>query len=337
MRPSIDPKLSDYGIKLVDPSYDPFADFMALGDGYVTEKWDCDDLGDTLYQLTRSRDIVKLVKNKRITVPIDEQATRGQEVIDTHYDIGNDLFKAMLDSTMSYTCGYWRAGAHNLEQAQYDKNELICQKLELESGMVIADLGCGFGSFARHAQDNHDVTVIGYTLSQEQAEIAKDYMEVHVKDYTQLRGKYDRIISMGMLEHVGPANYRTYMKTNYRHLKQDGIALFQTIGYNLSRGQVHPWINTHIFPNGALGSFAQLAESMEGMFVLEDVENFGTDYAITAQAWWDNFDRNYPCDERFHRLWHFYIMFFKAAFLTREFQLWQVVMTKQRPTQPRRV
>ena len=334
--------LSDYGIRLKDPDYDPFATLMALGDGYVDGKWECDDLGATLYQLTRSRDIVKLVKDKSITVPTDEQAERAQEVIDIHYDMGNDLFRAMLDRTMSYTCAYWRAGASTLEAAQSDKNELICQKLELEPGMVIADLGCGFGSFARHAQDIHDVTVIGYTLSQEQADIAGDFMEVRVADYTQLRGRYDRIISMGMLEHVGPANYRDYMKVNYRHLEKNGIALFQTIGYNLSRGQVHPWINTHIFPNGALGSFAQLAEAMEGLFVLEDVENFGTDYATTAQAWFDNFARavhsgRYRCHPRFYRMWEFYIMFFKAAFLAREFQLWQVVMTKQRLYQPRRV
>ena len=305
---------------------------MSLGDGYVSGRWDTQDLGQTLYELTKSGDIVRLVKDKTIG---NISQDKPEEVIHQHYDISNELFRAMLDPTMSYTCGYWRAGATNLEQAQHDKNELICQKLELEPGMSIVDLGCGFGSFAKHAQENHDVRVIGYTLSKEQAQIAKDFCDVRVEDYRKVTGTFDRVISMGMLEHVD--NYREYMKVVYRHLADDGISLFQTIGVNHSRGQSHPWINRHIFPNGSLPSLAQLCSAMEGRLVLEDLENFGTDYAITSQAWWDNFDQNFECSPLFHRMWHFYIMFFKAAFLTRTFQLWQVTMTKHREQQPRRV
>ena len=339
---SSDPVLDKYGIILLDPDYDPFANFMALGDGYMQEKWYSKFLGQTLYELTKSRDIVKLVKDKSWTEDKHLQAERPKDVIDAHYDLNVDLFKAMLDPTMSYTCAYWRAGANTLADAQYDKNELICQKLELEPGMVIADLGCGFGSFARHAQENHGVTVVGYTLSQDQAEIAQQYCEVRVADYATLYGKFDRIISMGMMEHVGPKNYRTYMKTVYRHLEDDGISLFQTIGYNTGYHASHPWIHKRIFPHGVLPSMSQLTKAMEGLFVLEDVENFGTDYAITAQTWHNNFlkavyEGELNVTHEFFLMWTFYLLFFRAAFLAREFQLWQVVMTKRRLDQPKRV
>ncbi len=342
MKPSIDPKLSEYGILIDDPGFDPFADMMSLGDGYMLGKWHTMDLGKTLHQLTLSRDIVKLVKDKSATAGIYGDS---QEVIDEHYDLGNDFFHAIIGDSLMYTCADWRWGAKILEQAQYHKIQRINEKIELEDGMRVLDLGCGWGGYARHTKLNYDVEVVGVTLSKEQAAWAQLWCDkVIIGDYSEAKGKFDRVISIGLLEHVGAANYRRYMKTVNRCLIPGGISYFQTIGYNSRNHSANPWVNARIFPNGDLPSFGQLADAMDGLFVLEDVENLGIQYAYTAQAWYDNFMEYAHTDEGMARLsaafvrkWQFYFMFFKAAFLAREFQLWQVVMSKQRLQQAVRV
>lgn len=340
--------LDKYGIQLLDPDYDPFSDFMALGDGYMDAKWQSDDIALTLLELTRSRDIVRLVKDKRFnrnaSAQFNYQNTFPTQVVDEHYDRHEQVILSMLgDCYRLYTCADWRGGAQTITQAQAHKVERINQKLELEDDMSVLDLGCGWGGYADATKLNYDVHITGYNLSESAAGMAEIYCDtVIVGDYGDAVGQFDRVISLGLLEHVGPQNYRRYMKTVYSCLKPDGISLFQTIGYNKKQFDAHPWIDQRIFPNGVLPSFTQLSEAMEGLFVLEDVENMGMQYATTVEHWLNNFRsavhsgalRVHP---RFYRMWEFYLCFFRAAFLTREYQLWQVVMTKRRPKQAVRI
>ena len=319
---------------------------MSLGDGYMLGKWTSDDLVDTMYRLAQSRDMVRLVKNKEFdretAKAINLQLTDPEAVIRGHYDIGNDVFQAMLGPTMAYTCGYWD-NVDTLDAAQNQKFGIILEKLEIEERMSVLDLGCGFGAFAMYCEKiGLDLDITGITLSEQQAKMARQHCDVKVCDYSEARGKFDRVISLGLLEHVGPHNYRRYMKTVYRTLKNDGIHLFQTIGYNTSHHVSYPWVDTRIFPNGVLPSFAQLATAMDGLFVLEDVENFGPDYSKTALAWWKNFSENYAVSDDeasliFWRMWQFYLVACSAGFASREQQLWQVVTTKRRLKKPVRV
>lgn len=336
--------LDRYGIQLLDPDYDPFSDFMALGDGYMDAKWRSDDLGQTLYDLCLSRDIVRLVKDKSRPDSIDHVDPEYVNLV--HYDEHERVIREMIGRSKIYTGADWRSPPFTLEYAQQNKVYRINEKIELKAGMRLLDLGCGWGGYAGLTKLQRDVHVTGVTLSPESAREAERHCDsVFVGDYAAAAhlGKFDRVVSMGLLEHVGIKNLRHYMKTVSRHLKDGGVSLIQTIGYNTSGGGIaHPWVDKYIFPNGELPSMAQIAEAMEGLFVLEDVENLGIQYAYTIDAWYENFAsavrsgalRVHP---RFYRMWEFFLMFFRAAFLTREYQLWHVVMSKKRLEQAARV
>ena len=329
--------LSRHFIELDDEGYDPFADMMALGDGYMDAKWHSSDLEATLTSLMISRDIFRLVKNK------DYDRSRGLHP-ELHYEDRDAIIRAMMGRLKLYTCADWRAGSLTLDHAQETKVLRINRKLELHDGMTVLDLGCGWGGYAQVTKQHlPNVKVVGVTLADTSVDEAlKHCDDVIVGDFSEAKGRFDRVISLGMLEHLGAENYRRYMRTVNRCLKPNGISLFQTIGYNTSRNTVSPWINARIFPGSQLPSFTQLSEAMEGLFVLEDVENLGIQYARTAQAWFDNFAQavhngDLRVHPRFFRMWEFYIMFFKAAFMAREFQLWQCVFSKDRFRQAARI
>jgi cyclopropane-fatty-acyl-phospholipid synthase len=271
---------------------------------------------------------------------------KAYEVGQKHYDLGNDLYEIMLDKRMNYTCGYWK-NAGSLDEAQEAKLELICKKIDLEPGMEVLELGCGFGAFAGYAAEKYDVRVTGYTVSKEQVKWGNEkYKDLPVRlileDYRAATGLYDRVISVGLMEHVGYKNYRKYMELTKRTLKKDGIAFFHTIGRNESVTAVDPWTNKYIFPNGIVPSISQLGKAMEQLFVLEDLHNFGPDYDLTLMAWYDNFVRSWPdlkekYGERFKRMWEYYLLTSAGAFRSRKLQLWQVVMTRPGPPHPNRI
>ncbi|KGQ13790.1 Cyclopropane-fatty-acyl-phospholipid synthase [Beauveria bassiana D1-5] len=253
-----------------------------------------------------------------------------------HYDIGNDLFAAMLDPYMQYSCGYWKE-AGNLAEAQRNKLHMICEKLQLKAGMKLLDIGCGWGGLAQYAAQEYGVSVVGVTISAEQQKMAQDRcrgldVEILLQDYRDLNSKFDRIVSVGMFEHVGPKNYNTYFAVAARNLKPDGLFLLHTIGSNETDLNVDPWINKYIFPNGCLPSVRHIASASEKHFIMEDWHNIGADYDRTLMAWYDNFLRCWPnisrnYDERFKRMFTYYLNACAGAFRARNIQLWQVLLS----------
>jgi cyclopropane-fatty-acyl-phospholipid synthase len=272
-----------------------------------------------------------------------QKTSRAYEVGVRHYDIGNDLYRAMLDSRMVYTCGYWK-DARNLDEAQEAKLDLVCRKVGLKPGMKVLDLGCGWGSFARYAAERYGAEVVGVTVSKEQVELGNSLcsglpVDIRLQDYRSVKGKFDRVVSIGIMEHVGYKNYRTYMEVVDHTLKDDGIGFFHTIGGNVSVKIGNPWTTKYIFPNGQIPSIAQLGKAMEGLFVMEDWHNIGPDYDRTLMAWHESFEQSWPglkdrYSERFRRMWRFYLLSSAGAFRSRSVQLWQVVMTKPGLRQP---
>lgn len=316
---------------------------LGLGESYMDGWWDCRDLEEFFFRLIRTR-------GDRLARPVGQIALqwldatlrnrqsprRARQVAHTHYDLDNHLFEVMLDDSMAYSCGYWHNAA-NLHEAQMAKFDLICRKLELRPGMKVLDVGCGWGGFMEFAAREYGVRGDGITVSVEQAALARERctglpVNILVRDWRQQRGQYDRIISIGMFEHVGRRNYAAFMSLCARLLKQDGMMLLHTIGSNETRHSYDPWINRYIFPNGELPSMAQISQAAEKHFVTEDVHNFGPDYARTLRAWDANFTRGWDrlrerYDERFFRMWRYYLNACAGAFRARGMQLWQWVFT----------
>jgi len=244
----------------------------------------------------------------------------------------------MLDKGMNYSCGYWQK-AKTLDDAQEAKLDLICRKVNLSPGMAVLDIGCGWGGFARYAAENYQANVTGITVSSKQVKWARDYchdlpVTILLQDYRDQKGTFDRIISIGMFEHVGVKNYRKYMKVVHRCLKSDGLFLLHTIGGNRSVGTCDPWLTKYIFPNAMLPSARQITSAAEGLFVLEDWHSFGPHYDTTLMAWHDNFTWGWEqlspgYDERFYRMWTYYILCCAGSFRARDNQLWQIVFSKK--------
>ncbi len=316
---------------------------LGLGESYMDGWWECQELDQFFYRLFSANipDQVKVslpvifgvIKAKLFNL---QAVTRAFEVGQKHYDLGNDFFEKMLGESMAYSCGYWKE-ATDLDSAQFAKFDLICRKLNLQPGQRILDIGSGWGGFTKHAAKNYGVKVVGVTVSKEQAKFAEDFckglpVEFRLQDYRTLNEKFDHIVSVGMFEHVGPKNYKTYMKLAKKCLKEDGLFLLHTIGWPISENSFDPWLGKYIFPNAALPSLKQISDSAESLFIIEDVHNFGTDYDKTLMAWDKNFEENWPkfkqeYGERFYRMWKYYLFLCAALFRSRKTQLWQVVLS----------
>jgi cyclopropane-fatty-acyl-phospholipid synthase len=328
---------------------------LGLGESYMEGWWACKRIDQLLERLIRAKmgDHIKanirlLYLGLRTKVFNLQSFSKAFHVIDVHYDIGNELYQLMLDSQMVYTCGYWKGGATNLEDAQKEKMELICKKLELKEGMTVLDIGCGWGSFMKYASKNYGVKCTGLTISKEQKQLGEELcqgqpIDFIFQDYRLHEGLYDRVLSIGMFEAVGYKNYHDYMTMTHRCLKEDGIALLHTIGCNESKTRADPWVDKYIFPNGMVPSISQIGGAMENLFVIEDLHNFGEDYDKTLMAWHENFQKNWhqlsqgnpkKYTPKFKRMWEFYLLIFAGAFRARSSHVWQIVMTKIGSPQP---
>lgn len=318
---------------------------LAFGESYMDGWWDCGALDQLAVRLLSAR----LDKKIKVTNPSvlltflraylfnSQSKGRAHMVGEKHYDTGNDLFSLMLDKRMNYSCAYWRY-AQDLDQAQIDKMDLICRKLHLKPGMKVLEIGCGWGGFAKYAAENYEVNVYGITISKEQEQYAKESckgldVSFELKDYRELNTQYDRIVSIGMFEHVGYKNYKHYMEVAHRCLKEDGLFVLHTISRNSSARATEPWINKYIFPNGMTPSAKQISAASEDLFVIEDWHSFGQDYDKTLMAWHENFQNNLSklkdsYDERFQRMWRYYLLMCAGSFRARRNQLWQLVLTK---------
>ncbi len=320
---------------------------LGLGEAYMDGWWDCEQLDEFFTRTLRAElqhrtGSVFHLRNLVFSALLNlQKAARAFRVGQHHYDLDKRIFRCMLDSRMMYSCGHWK-DATNLDDAQEAKLRLVFDKLMLRPGMKVLDVGCGWGGAARFAVENYDVAVTGYTVSSAQAEHARELCQglpvtIHLQDYRQLQGSFDRGYSIGMFEHVGFKNYRTYMRVMRKALKDDGLFLLHTIGSSTSRTITDPWIAKYIFPNSMLPSLAQIGRACEGFFLVEDLQNFGADYDHTLMAWQENFRRSMDqlgdeCDERFVRTWEYYLLSCAGAFRSRTNQLWQLVLSSGRRT-----
>jgi cyclopropane-fatty-acyl-phospholipid synthase len=319
---------------------------IGAGESYMDGWWDSPDLEQLITHILQT-DFESAFGGKLRLAALSARArlanlqtvSRSYSNVHRHYDIGNDLYELMLGRTMAYSCGYW-AEAKTLDSAQEAKLDLVCRKLGLKKGMTLLDVGCGWGSLVKYAAEHYGAECVGITLSQEQARYAREAtkglpVKILVQDYREFSAKpFDRIASIGMFEHVGPHNYRKFMTTSERLLRDDGIMLLHTIGGNYTTIGGDPWIDRYIFPGGVIPSVAGIGKAIEKIFVMEDWHNFGPDYAKTLRAWWRNFEKSYPTldqkhyDKRFYRMWKFYLLACAANFAIRNLQLWQIVLTK---------
>ncbi len=317
---------------------------LGLGESYMDGWWECDQLDSFFTKILRAgldtqlphhlKDTLRVATTRLINLQSKKRAwIVGKE----HYDLGNDLFTRMLDPYMQYSCAYWKE-ADNLVDAQQAKLALICEKLQLKPGMRVLDIGCGWGGLASWMAKNYRVSVTGVTISAEQQKLAQDRcagLDVNflLQDYRDLQDQFDRIVSVGMFEHVGPKNYKTYFEVVDRNLKPDGLFLLHTIGAKKTDTSVDPWIDKYIFPNGCLPSVRQIATASESHFVMEDWHNFGPDYDKTLMAWYQRFQALWPeiannYSERFKRMFDYYLTACAGAFRARDIQLWQIVFSR---------
>ncbi|MFY0256358.1 cyclopropane fatty acyl phospholipid synthase [Chitinophaga sp. 30R24] len=317
---------------------------LGLGETYMKQYWDCEKLDDFFTKVLVANLDDNVKRNFRFKAEIlmakilNLQAPAKAYINGSaHYDTGNDLFEEMLDKRMTYTCGFWE-NAGTLDEAQEYKLDLSCRKLKLRPGMHVLDIGCGWGSFAKYAAEKYDVKVTGITISKEQADLAQERckglpVEIRLVDYRMLHEQYDAIVSLGMFEHVGYKNYRTYMKVVHHCLKDDGLFLLHTIGGNNAMMFTDQWLNKYIFPNAMIPTVRLIGEAIEGLFVMEHWQNFSVHYDKTLLAWYDNVHNSWhklkdSYDQTFFRMWKYYLLSCAASFRARKSQLWQIVLSK---------
>ncbi|MEA3203397.1 MAG: cyclopropane-fatty-acyl-phospholipid synthase [Thermoplasmata archaeon] len=321
---------------------------LGIGESYMDGWWDCERVDEMAARVLAAAPGGKirpawpsLVLGAKARLMNLQKPSRAFHVGQRHYDIGNDLYERMLDPRMAYSCGYWRT-ATDLAAAQEAKLDLVCRKLGLEAGMTLLDIGCGWGSLAAYAAERYGVRVTGLTVSVEQAKLARERckgldVDIVVSDYRAWAGRperFDRVASVGMLEHVGHKNYRSCMEVAHHLLADGGLMLLHTIGTIRSEVSTDPWTHRYIFPNGMVPSLPQLGAACDRLFLLEDLHGFGQDYDPTLLAWhanlagWDEMEERYG--ERFWRMWSYYLLTAAASFRARRLQLWQLVLAKDR-------
>lgn len=317
---------------------------LGLGESFMDGLWDCEKLDEFFCRLILAKTEEKIKKSLKSIFQIMQvriinpgRKAKAFEIGKRHYDLGNKLFRSMLDKRMVYSCAYWK-DATNLDEAQEAKLDLICRKMGLKSGDRVLDIGCGWGGFAGYAAERYGTSVVGITVSREQVEVARTScaglpVTIRLQDYREVNEKFDHIVSIGMFEHVGYKNYKKYMEVAHRCLKDGGLFLLHTIGHNVSQDAGDPWFEKYIFPNSIIPSARQISASIEGLFVIEDLHNFGAYYDPTLITWFHSFNMNWDrlkslYDDRFYRMWKYYLLSSSGIFRARYLQVWQIVLSK---------
>jgi cyclopropane-fatty-acyl-phospholipid synthase len=319
---------------------------LGAGESYMDGWWDVEALADFFCRVHRADlqnsvgQVVAFWHALKGRILNLQTKTRSRKVAEAHYDLGNDLYQAMLDKNLQYTCAYWK-DASTLDQAQENKLRLICRKLQLASGMTVLELGGGFGGLAHFMVVEYGCRVVSYNISSQQVKYGRDlYRGLPVRfeeqDYREAiheTERFHRVVAIGLCEHIGHKNYRAFLELGHRLLWDEGLFLLHTIGGNQTVTRVDPWIDKYIFPNGMIPSVKQLGKAMEGLWVVEDWHNFGPDYDKTLLCWWENFAQAWPrlrvkYDRRFYRIWKYYLLGSAGAFRARQLQLWQIVLSK---------
>jgi cyclopropane-fatty-acyl-phospholipid synthase len=316
---------------------------LGLGEAYMDGWWECDDLAEFFNRVVGANIEDKLRVTPNLIWQIVQARflnmqtiARSKRVAKMHYN-ETEAYKASLDARMTGSCGYWPEGVTNVDQAQEAKLDMICRKVQLKPGETVWDIGCGWGAFMGFAAEKYGANCVGVTVSPDQAAYGRERykglpVEFQVKDYREFQGKADKIVSMGMFEHVGYRNFRTYFETARRVIRDDGLFLLHTIGSPESKQTIDPWIEKYIFPGGVLPSIKQVGEAIEGLFSVVDVHNIGPHYDRTLVAWWDNFRAKWPQPQtpeqwRFYRMWQYYLLCCAGGFRSRAIHVWQFVLS----------
>jgi cyclopropane-fatty-acyl-phospholipid synthase len=318
---------------------------LGLGEAYMDGWWDCDRLDEFFHRATAARLAQQLKMTPGLAwlwlksvISNRQRKSRVWQAADVHYDLDVGLFEATFDRRLTGSCGYW-AEADDLDSAQEAKLDLICRKIGLKVGQRVWDIGCGWGAFMGFAAERYSAECIGVTISEEQARYGRARyaalpVEFHVMDYRNFHGEADHVVSMGMFEHVGPKNYRAYFEAARRALRPGGLFLLHTIIANERWPAIDPWLDKYVFPGGVLPTVGQIGEAVEGLFVIEDVENFGSDYDRTLMAWRANFQTNRPGlaekhGERFCRMWDYYLNCCAGGFRSRGISVGHFVLSPE--------
>jgi cyclopropane-fatty-acyl-phospholipid synthase len=270
--------------------------------------------------------------------------SQAQSNVAHHYDLNRQLFELFLDSDLQYSCAYFGKDGDSLEDAQANKRRRLAAKLLLEPGMRVLDIGCGFGGLALELARDHGVEVVGVTLSEEQWTVAQQRAKAagldkkvsfKLLDYREENGCYDRIVSVGMFEHVGRRHYDEFFNKIQELLADDGVALLHSIGRMAQPGSALLWINRYIFPGGYTPALSETIAAVEraGLWIT-DVEILRLHYALTLQEWHRRFQSNRDrakllYDERFCRMWEFYLQISEVAFRRLNWMVFQAQITKK--------
>jgi cyclopropane-fatty-acyl-phospholipid synthase len=320
---------------------------LGLGESYMDGWWDVPQVDEFFHRVQKARLHEKVVTFAVTWLAIKagvfnrQSRSYSEKVAREHYDRGNDLYQAMLDPYMQYTCAYWK-DAKTLDEAQENKLRLVCRKLYLKPGMKVLELGCGFGGLARFMAAEYGCEVVSYNISHEQMRFAREFCnglpvrleEKNYRDAAREPEPFDRVAAVGLCEHIGHKNYRSFLELAHAKLKDGGLFLLHTIGGIKSLISTDPWIDRYVFPRSTIPSITQLGAAMENLWVMEDWHNFGPDYDRTLMAWWNNFNTRYCTldkqryDQRFYRMWKLYLLMSAGAFRARRLNLWQIVLSK---------
>lgn len=317
---------------------------LGLGEAYMDGWWSCQRIDEFIYRILKGNLESKIRGGFRYLLcflPARfsnlQSPQKSRVVAEKHYDLGNELFLSFLDSYHQYSCAFFK-DTDELEQAQQQKLKLIGEKLELKSSDHLLDIGSGWGGLAKYVAERYGCTVTGVNISKEQLKYSRIFCQglpvsFQECDYREIRGCFDKVVSVGMFEHVGHKNYANYMKVVFDALKDDGLFLLHTIGSNKSAENYDPWLRKYIFPNSELPSLQQICEAAERLFIIEDVHNLGPHYDRTLLAWNERFQAAWPrlsakYDLRFKRMWEYYLLSCAGAFRARAVQVWQILMSK---------
>jgi cyclopropane-fatty-acyl-phospholipid synthase len=316
---------------------------LGLGEAYMDGWWDVGDMAEFFNKVLVGRIGDKLKVTPNLIWQIVQakflnmqSIERSRRVAAMHYN-ETEAYKASLDKRMTGSCGYWPEGVTNVDQAQEAKLDLVCRKIGVKPGQLVWDIGCGWGAFMGFAAEKYGAHCVGVTVSPDQAAYGRERykdlpIEFRVQDYREFAGKTDHVVSMGMFEHVGHKNYRTYFEKARSVIKDDGLFMMHTVGSQWSTDTIEPWLEKYIFPGGVIPSMAQIGKAIDGLWSVVDTHNIGPNYDKTLCAWYENFDRNWkkdrtPEEERFYRLWKYYLLCCAGGFRARVLQVWQFVLS----------
>jgi cyclopropane-fatty-acyl-phospholipid synthase len=313
---------------------------MALGEAYMAETLTIgdDDLPGLLALLSRNAAAGRAnwwrfpLERAQLALRLVGQwnpMQRARRNVAHHYDLSGALYDLFLDADRQYSCAYFRTPADTLEQAQAQKKAHVAAKLCLEPGQRVLDIGCGWGGMALTLARDHGARVLGVTLSEEQHRLAtrrvaeaglSDRVEIRMIDYRKVTGRFDRIVSVGMFEHVGVPHYREYFGKVRDLLSPDGVALIHTIGRSGKPGVTSPWITRYIFPGGYVPALSEVAPAVQkSRLYTTDIEVWRLHYAETLRHWRARFEANIDrvralYDDRFCRMWRYYLVSSETTF-----------------------